>query len=65
MALFELGRIDEAIAMLEKIKLGMSDRYNDPLIGGIAVRGHSLLYLNKITQQRKEAKKNEQKGGLN
>ncbi|MBD3266892.1 hypothetical protein GF373_09500, partial [bacterium] len=54
MALFELGRIDEAIAMLEKIKLGMSDRYNDPLIGGIAVRGHSLLYLNKITQQRKE-----------
>lgn len=64
-ALLELGRLDEAIAMLEKIKLGMSDRYNDPLIGGVAVRGLSLLYLNKITRQREEAKKNEQKGGMN
>ncbi len=62
-ALANLNRYDEAIEYLNYVKLGMSDRYDDPLVSGIKVRKQALRYLRLITDKRNQ--RDEIQGGAN
>lgn len=58
-ALKELGRFEEAIAVLTQIKVGMNDRFDDPYISARPViRGVALSNLHDMDQMMKKLKQN-------